>query len=134
MVIMRQWVPFPTLWIEDGGLKDFTWKSGGSDVLAAFICMVLLAHHRGDGGAARLTYDSIDTVAGLSRAKIAAGLEILTKSGLAERVDRSTFLLPTLSRRDADGESCPRKSSTTAMAESRCSRISRFASAPNWTR
>ncbi|MER9708698.1 hypothetical protein [Mesorhizobium sp. M0213] len=96
MVIMRQWVPFPTLWIEDGGLKDFTWKSGGPDVLAAFICMVLLAHHRGDGGAARLTYDSIDAVAGLSRAKIAAGLEILTKSGLAERVDRSTFLLPTL--------------------------------------
>lgn len=88
---MRQWVPLPTQWIATGGLKDLTWKNGGSDVLAGLICFVLLAHHCDDNGRSRLTYDNIDAIAGLSRAKISAGLELLVKIGLINRVDRSTF-------------------------------------------
>jgi len=33
--MMRKWVKLPSRWIENGGLKKFLWKNGGSDNTAA---------------------------------------------------------------------------------------------------
>lgn len=93
---MRQWVPFPTIWIEEGGLKHLRWGELRADAVSALICMILLAHHRADNGTSRLTYEAIDDIAGLSRAKISAGLGILIEAGLVERAERSTFQLTNL--------------------------------------
>jgi len=97
--MMRTWVPLPTLWIENRGLNHFSWKDAGSDAIAALICLVVIAHHTDNSGLARLTYDRINTMAGLSRAKISAGLAILDGAGLIGKLDRSIFQLAHLNTR-----------------------------------
>ncbi|WP_234842818.1 hypothetical protein [Sinorhizobium meliloti] len=91
---MRKWVPLPTLWIEEHGLKDFAWADGGegADTIASLICLMLIAHHTDAFGLARLTYDKVGTIAGLSRAKICNGLEILERKGLVIKSDQRSVL------------------------------------------
>lgn len=92
---VRQWVPLPTLWIEERGLSAFQWGGAGegSNNAAALLCLILIAHHADGHGRARLTYDQISDMSGLSRAKIAAGLKILHEGEFARSVDKSHFQL-----------------------------------------
>lgn len=90
---MRTWAPLPTQWIERGELKQLMWQEGGADAIASLICLILVAHHADPSGAARLTYERIGDIGGLSRAKISGGLTILEGKELVGRSDRSTFRL-----------------------------------------
>ncbi len=97
--MMSTWVPIPTRWIEDHGLKEFKWEDGGkgSSAAAALMCYMLIAHHTNNLGLARLTYGTITTVAGISRAKISAGLDILLEQDLVSKeADQSVFRLSKL--------------------------------------
>lgn len=94
--MMRTWVALPTAWIEDQGLKQFSWSNGGegSDEVAALVCYILTAHHTDSFGKARLTYDKIGLSSGLSRAKIARGLDVLVERELiAKEVQQSVLSL-----------------------------------------
>lgn len=76
----------PSGWIESRGLRQFRWNRGGSDETAALMLYIVIAHHIDpDFGLTRLTYSQLEHAADLSRAKIAAGLEILNKRNLIER-------------------------------------------------
>lgn len=90
----RTWVPIPTRWIEDHGLKEFTWADGGegSNMTAALICLMLIAHHTDSFGLARLTYDKIGMVAGLSRSKISKGFDILIERGLITKEEQRSVV------------------------------------------
>lgn len=97
---MLRWVKLPSKWIEDGGLHAFRWSmkepgAGASEVAAL---MVLLAiAHRADlwTGVARITYSELVAATGISRSKIADGLDILEKRAVIIRgvAGRSTFAL-----------------------------------------
>ncbi len=97
--MMRTWVAVPTAWIEDRGLKQFSWTNGGggSDEVAALVCYILIAHHTDSFGMARLTYDKINLISGLSRAKISRGLDVLVERELiAKEVQQSVLSLSRL--------------------------------------
>ncbi|MDO1585507.1 hypothetical protein [Rhizobium oryzicola] len=97
--MMRTWVPLPTVWIEQQGLKQFAWSDGGggSDQASALICLMLIAHHTDGFGLARLTYGKIGDIAGLSRSKISGGLEVLAERGLIiKEQERSVVRLSNL--------------------------------------
>ncbi len=82
----RIFAKLPSKWIEDGGLKKFRWKRGGSDETAALMLLIVIVQQADPAsGWVRLTYEDFMSSAELSRAKIAAGLEILEKRGLIER-------------------------------------------------
>lgn len=87
MTALPQWVKLPTGWIEDGKLRDFRWQRGkGANNIAALMVLAVSAHHMSrEDGIAHLTYDSICATASLSRAKVAAGLEVLDAKQLIER-------------------------------------------------
>lgn len=95
---MREWVRFPSKWIEDGGLKQLQWTNSevsGSNNVAALMVLAPIAHHADDEGMAVCTYDCLALATGLSRAKVSAGLTVLEKLQVIDRAPsgRSTFRL-----------------------------------------
>ena len=91
---LPQFVKLPAGWIETGGLRKFKWNSEGSDNLAALMVLAVIAHHiDADDGIARLTYGALTEKASLSRAKVSAGLDILTRRSiiLREPEGRSSY-------------------------------------------
>lgn len=84
---MRDWVKLPTAWIEAEGLKAFRWDSGqGANNTAALMCLLPLAHYADeDSGVIEMTYDSLETTTGLSRAKISGGLDVLQQHNVIRR-------------------------------------------------
>ena len=96
-MIARKWVKLPTSWIIEGGLTRFRWRGFcDADRIAALMALIAIAHHSDDEhGFARLTYDDLELITDLSRAKLAAGLRILELTELIEREPsgRSTFKL-----------------------------------------
>ena len=95
---MRHWVRVPSMWIEEGGLKELQWtnaKGSGSDNIAALMALAPIAHNADQDGLAKCTYDQLSLATGLSRAKVSAGLSVLAALGLIEREPsgRSTFQL-----------------------------------------
>lgn len=97
--MMKTWVPIPTKWITDHGLKDFQWSSGGkgSDEQAALMIYIMLAHHSDALGMARLTYTKINHISGLSRAKVSVGIDILLGRNLiAKENEQSVFRIQSL--------------------------------------
>lgn len=92
----HEWVRLPTGWIEQKRLTEFTWVKGkGGSQIAALIALIAIAHRTDDEGIARLTYDEIEHVTGMSRATVAAGLDVLESRGLLirEPQGQSTFQL-----------------------------------------
>lgn len=95
----KEWVKLPSKWIEEGGLSAFRWSArtghANADNVAALMVLIVLAHHVDEtDGVARLTYDELETLAGLSRAKLAKGLDLLGSRGVIERnLGRSVFKL-----------------------------------------
>lgn len=76
----------PSQWIEDGGLKQFRWQRGGSDETAALMLLIVIVQSADAvSGLVRLTYEDFIGATELSRAKIAAGLEVLTQRKLIVR-------------------------------------------------
>jgi hypothetical protein len=98
-VAIKQWVPLPSQWINDGGLAALRWKHGGegADHVAALMALTIIAHAAdSDTGAARVTYDHFCATTLLSRAKISKGLEVLERIEVIEREPddaRSTYKL-----------------------------------------
>ena len=84
---LKPWVKLPNGWIEDRGLREFRWAHGeGSDNVAALMRLTVISHHMDDEtGVARLTYDLLCDMTSLSRAKMSAGLDVLTERGQVER-------------------------------------------------
>lgn len=83
----------PSAWINEGGLRAFSWK-GGSDETAALMLLIAIAHHADPkNGLARLTYDRLMDITHISRAKVAAGIPILIARDLIdhEPAGRSSF-------------------------------------------
>jgi len=93
----RKWVKLPTRWIVDGGLVNLSWQASiGANKIAALMALIAIAHNADEEhGIARLTYDDLEQITDLSRAKLAAGLNILEEQNLIEREPqgRSTFKL-----------------------------------------
>lgn len=91
-----QFIKLPTFWIEkEGGLLGFKWTSGGSDNTAALLALIAIAHRVDEQGIARITYDQLEEVLNISRAKLAAGLKILFGKDLLqhEPAGQSTYKL-----------------------------------------
>lgn len=97
MARMLDWVRLPTQWIQDGGLKELRWDAGeGSDRVAALMVLIALAHRaEANSGEGHATYDGLMQATGLSRAKIAKGLDVLSARNLVTRgaQGRSSFAL-----------------------------------------
>jgi DNA-binding MarR family transcriptional regulator len=93
----QEWVKFPSAWIiNDQGLKKFRWDRGtGSNAAAALMILIALVQHADQiSGTISMTYDAIEEITGLSRAKVSAGLAKLIREKLISRTeDRSTFQL-----------------------------------------
>ncbi|MDX0503603.1 hypothetical protein GOC80_13305 [Sinorhizobium medicae] len=92
----HEWVRLPTEWIEQKRLQEFTWKKGeGGSQIAALLALIAIAHRTDDEGLARMTYDQFLLIAGMSRATVAAGLDVLENRGLLirEPQGQSTFQL-----------------------------------------
>jgi DNA-binding transcriptional ArsR family regulator len=86
----------PTQWVERKRLAEFTWVKGtGGSQIAALITLIAIAHRTDDEGIARMTYDEIEHVTGMSRATVAAGLDVLENRGLLirEPEGQSTYRL-----------------------------------------
>jgi DNA-binding IscR family transcriptional regulator len=85
----------PSRWIDADGLKRFVWGPSGGDEIAALIVLTVIAHHIDrESGIARLSYSQIAEMASLSRAKVSAGLKILSTRGLIEAThERSSYQL-----------------------------------------
>lgn len=98
-VAISPWVRLPSAWINAGGLSGFSWRSGGegADNIAALMALTVIAHTANqDSGVARLTYDEICGMTGLSRAKLSNGLDVLRKLCVVEQAGpkaRSTYRL-----------------------------------------
>jgi hypothetical protein len=77
---LPKWIRLPSKWIESGGLKAFRWQGGkGADDCAALMVLMAMSHVTDkDTGALEVTYSQLEEVTGLSRAKVAAGIKILT--------------------------------------------------------
>jgi hypothetical protein len=93
---LREWVRFPSTWIERGGLKDLRWGAGGANNTAALMVLMVIAHHAEDAtGLATLTYNRLCTATDLSRAKVAGGLDVLERIDVVRRAPagRSTLQL-----------------------------------------
>ena len=94
---LREWVRLPTTWIRNGGLEEFrSTAAERSNNTAALMLLTALAHHADDeNGIAKLTYDQLGMVTGLSRVTISGGLSALQRHGLiARKVEgRSTYHL-----------------------------------------
>lgn len=96
ITVLQPFVKLPSAWIEAGGLRDFRWKPDGSDETAALMILAVIAHHVHPlTGIARLTYDQLVAMTGISRSKAAAGLDILARRSIIERLPegRSSYKL-----------------------------------------
>lgn len=95
---LLDWVKLPSGWIEAKGLRDFQWGANGegSANTAALMTLAAISHHTDEeSGIARLTYNELGPITGLSRAKVSAGLDVLEARGIIERTPagRSSFRL-----------------------------------------
>jgi hypothetical protein len=96
---MQKWVMLPSTWIEAHQLRTLRWEGDGrgSGDAAALMALTVIAHHADqETGVAKLTYEQMCQATGLSRAKLAAGLDVLAdKLEVVERTPagRSTFHL-----------------------------------------
>jgi len=94
---LREFVKLPTEWIEQGGLGDLRWKAGeGADNIAALMTLMAIAHAADEEtGLARMTYDHLEAITHLSRAKVSNGLDVLEDRNVIDRepAGRSTFQL-----------------------------------------
>jgi hypothetical protein len=95
---LQEWVRLPSAWIQQSGLRELQWgRDGrGSENVAALIALTAIAHHANtEGGIARLKYDELCTITGLSRAKLSNGLDVLERIKVVERTPqgRSTYKL-----------------------------------------
>lgn len=91
------WAKFPTQWILAEGLTKLTWGKHRGDATAALLILVALAIQRNLKGktlpnglptndeTAVATYDKLQTLTGLSRAKVAAAIRLLVEFGVIER-------------------------------------------------
>ena len=97
MKTLKPWVKLPTAWIEDGGLKNFRWKpgEGATNVASLMLLMVIAQHAEGSTGITKLTYDTLCIATGLSRTKVAQGLDVLIRRNIVKRssANRSTYYL-----------------------------------------
>ncbi|CDX40042.1 conserved exported hypothetical protein [Mesorhizobium sp. ORS 3359] len=96
MTTKLDWVRLPTNWIRDRGLIAFRWDRGtGSGNTAALMVLIAVAHAADKEGEAKVTYDMLCLVTGLSRAKVSEGLKILVNNHIIDRIptSRSTFRL-----------------------------------------
>ena len=76
----NRWKRLPSGWIQQRGLAQLSWryKGKGSDNTAALMALTAIAHAADDEtGTARITYDRMCEVTGLSRAKLSNGLDVL---------------------------------------------------------
>ena len=104
---MNNWVILPTAWIEQGGLKNFRWaKTEGSSAIAALMTLAVIAHTADERGSARITYDCIAEATGLSRTKIANGLNLLAERNVIQRSkeNQSVYCLSNYDRTKAWGK------------------------------
>jgi len=93
---MLPWVKLPSGWIESRGLRRFTAKIDMADEIAALMLLLAIAHRSSlADGTSRVTYDVLKTATGISRGKIANGLDLLGDRGvlIREAEGRSTFRL-----------------------------------------
>lgn len=99
-----EFVRIPSGWINDYGLTALTWQhgGGGADSIAALMALTVIAHAADeDSGVARVTYDQICDLTGLSRAKLSNGLDVLNRIKVVEpgpQEARSTYKLTNYSR------------------------------------
>jgi hypothetical protein len=91
---LRNWVRLPSGWIEEGGLRELRWNKGeGADNIAALMALCVIAHHANERRisenetelVASLTYDRLGEAMGISREKIASGLDVLTSHNVIAR-------------------------------------------------
>jgi hypothetical protein len=85
---VRTWVRLPTDWVRKGLLAEFHWDNGGfgANNIAALMALIAIAHVAdSETGVCRMTYNRLCDATGLSRAKLARGLEILERFKLIER-------------------------------------------------
>jgi hypothetical protein len=85
---LKNWVRLPSSWIDRGGLKHLRWEAGGrgSDNIAALMALATIAHSADErSGVTRLSYNELCATAGLSRAKLSNGLDVLEKIGVVKR-------------------------------------------------
>lgn len=110
------WAKFPTQWILAGGrLKQIHWKTNKGDGTAAFIVLIALAILRNRRGLVTpnglppndptvvATYDQLQAMSSISRAKLAGGLRILLQQGIVERISPGNASVYRLSGVDVDG-------------------------------
>lgn len=113
---LMPWVRLPSGWINyRGGLKDLRWQGDGvgSDATAALMALTAIAHHANElSGIARLTYDALCFITGLSRAKLSNGLDVLEKIHVIERMPdgRSTYKVSNLGGQSASWGKLPARS------------------------
>lgn len=88
---LQNFVRLPNAWIEDRGLKGFTWgRENRVECLAALMTLMVIAQHADqETGAVKITYDNLHRATGLSRTTIAAGLGLL-ETRFIERGDRQS--------------------------------------------
>lgn len=116
MTWTKNWVRLPSNWINcNYGLKALRWKNDGvgSDATAALMALTAIAHHTDQqSGIARITYDALCSATGLSRAKLANGLDVLENLQVVGRAPegRSTYRLSGLTDPDARWAKLPLKS------------------------
>lgn len=101
------WAKLPTRWILADGLKKLTWGQYRGDAIATLLVLVALTIRRNLKGrtlpdglpaideTAVATYDDLQALTGLSRAKVAAAIRLLVEHGVIERGDTvSSYRLP----------------------------------------
>ena len=91
------WAKFPTRWILQRKLNLISWRAYKSDGTAALLVLIALAVKRnrdqvervpeGDASMVKATYDEIQDLIGISRAKVAHGLDLLARLRIIERVE-----------------------------------------------
>lgn len=83
---MNDWVKMPTKWLQDKNtlpLRNFTWdRDNKSNNTAALMIYIIIIQQAQNSGKAKLSYSSLCDISSLSRAKVAAGLEILERKKL----------------------------------------------------
>jgi len=96
----RDWVMLPTAWIEARGLRTFKWNDQDppcSVVVVAFLALIAIAQHADqDTGQAVVTYDQLTEAIGVSRTKLAQGLDLLRREELvvqSPELGRSAYQL-----------------------------------------
>ncbi|MBP1092155.1 hypothetical protein [Bradyrhizobium diazoefficiens] len=86
---LKEWTKLPSRWIEQKRLRELRWANGtGADNLAGLMTLLVLVHHADDQGRTVITYDALTHSTGLSRAKVAAGLNVVEGMGLISRDER----------------------------------------------